>query len=197
MNRGDSGKGETKTTRAFVALDLDEASIHVVERAAAKLRKSAPSNASLRWTPSPQIHVTVKFLGNVTDATLDNIGDAVRALGDKLGALHVRVARIGGLPSLARATVLVAALEDRTGGLASLARRFEEHAVGIGVPREDRTYRPHVTLARVRAPSDLRTWVEGVALPPADLKLVGLALYRSDPGPSGANYTPLAHVPLT
>jgi 2'-5' RNA ligase len=187
---------EAEGTRAFVALDFEGASHDLVVGAAAKLRSSAPPQAGLRWTAPEQLHVTVKFLGRVSDSVLAAIGDAVRALGVERTSIDGRLEAISAFPSLARASVLVGALLDPSGGLGVLARRFEEVARAVGVPPEDRAYLPHVTFARLRTPRNLRPWLEGKVLPPADVRFSVLTLYRSDLSPSGARYTALVRAVL-
>lgn len=187
---------EATSTRAFVALDFDEASHDVVDAAAAKLRATAPPQAGLRWTAPEQLHVTVKFLGRVSDAVLAAFGDAVRAVGVEGATIGGRLEGVSAFPSLARASVLVGALVDPSGGLATIARRFEEAARVAGIPPEERAYRPHVTFARLRAPRNLRPWIEANALNRADVRFGTLTLYRSDLSPSGARYTPLARAIL-
>ena len=190
------GSGEEARIRAFVALDLDPASLDLVLRVTAALQASAPPGGHLRWTSPEQLHVTVKFLGSVSAAVLGAIEAEVRAFGGREPALRVTLRSIRGFSSLTRATVLVGALEEESGALASLARRFEERAVALGAPAETRAYRPHLTLARLRAPRNLRPWIDGLPFSPLALRLASLALYRSDLGPSGAKYTPLVRVAL-
>ncbi len=182
-------------TRAFVALDLDEASLDLVLGAAGALRASAPTGPEPRWTSREQMHLTVKFLGSASAPLLDAVADAVRACRAP-APLTARLVGAGGFPSDDAATVLVGMLDDRGGSLSALAQAVDTRAASLGVPADDRLYRPHVTLARFRERCPVGPWIRRTPLGPADLRFVALALYRSDTLPSGVRYTPLLRLPL-
>jgi 2'-5' RNA ligase len=141
------------------------------------------------------MHVTVKFLGHVSPEQ----ETGARELTCRTAAGHSGpVSSILGLSAFSsprRARVLVVRLAaDPT--LTGLAELVEHGAAKLGVAAERRSFRPHVTLARLRRPSNVESWVDGVTLPLATIRFEELVLFRSDPGPTGSRYTPLLRVSL-
>jgi 2'-5' RNA ligase len=132
--------------RCFVALDIGPEALEAVIAVQALLdtdlvRKVAPDT----------LHVTIKYLGEVS------IDDVARPL---LAAIVPLIAtalpelgegRIDGFPSLTQAHVIVLACSDPNGDIAKLAARADEAAAAMGVAREAHPFRPHLTLARVKA----------------------------------------------
>jgi 2'-5' RNA ligase len=177
--------------RTFVAFDLDDASLDAMAAIGARLAERAPRRAQAKWSTRAQLHVTAKFLGSTTEEQSRDVG-AWLARYEGTPAPRVRLARLDAFPFAGRARVLIGALEDASGALASIARDVEEHAATLGFPREARAYVPHVTFARLREPTNAREWLARAAGEPRDVGIVAIALYRSDAGPQGSVYTALA-----
>jgi 2'-5' RNA ligase len=178
--------------RAFVALDLDAKSVRRVARVAHRLRmgSGAPSAA---WTPAANFHLTVKFLGEIARTTLEPIAVAVGRLVEGHAAPSPGAVRLDAFPSVEAAEVIVALLDDPEGDLAALAGRVEEIASKHGAPADKRAYRPHVTLARLKMPYDVRRWLRPELAPGADACTVAaLTIFESTLGDQGATYTRLA-----
>jgi 2'-5' RNA ligase len=178
--------------RAFVAVDLDAMSLRRVARVADRLRvgSGAPSAA---WTPTSKMHVTVKFLGDIPRDAVERLTRAIEPL-----TLDKKAPRPGGFvldafPSPEACRVVVAILQDPHGELAKLAERLDKIGSKIGVATEARPFRPHVTLARVKVPYDVRRWLRPELAPGTDTcKVAGLTLFESKLGDQGSTYTPLA-----
>jgi 2'-5' RNA ligase len=178
--------------RAFVALDLDAMSIRRVARVADRLRMGSGA-PSASWIPAAKMHVTVKFLGEIPGDAVEPLSRTVEPL-----ALGKRAPRPGGFllgafPSTEACRVVVATLQDPHGDLAKLAERLDEIGSKIGVAPEKRAFRPHVTLARLKVPYDVRRWLRPELAPGTDTcKVLRLTLFRSDLGEQGSTYTRLA-----
>jgi 2'-5' RNA ligase len=183
---------EKTTIRAFVALDLDAMSVRRVARVADRLRMGSGAPSAV-WTPTAKMHVTLRFIGHLPV-------DAVAPLGKEVGALVVRKRsplpgsfRLDAFPSVEHARIVVAELEDPQGDLSKLAGRVDRIATKhAGPAAEERSFRPHVTLARLKRPYDSRKWVRPELSGADACRVVGLTLYRSDLGPQGSIYVPLA-----
>ena len=183
--------------RAFFALDIDEASLRAIGDLSRRLAssKERPS-AKMSFSDPAQMHVTVQFLGDIEDARAPEFV-AVAADLAYLGAPRALLDDPTAFPSALRARTIVVPLEDPDGALARLAAEVASRTLALGIPREARPYRPHVTLARVRSgPTDARAWLAKERVP-ASLKLSAFALYRSDAAPTGTKYTSLARFPYS
>lgn len=184
--------------RLFLALDLPAALAAPIHAVAAHAR--ARCAARLEWQPrfvaESRMHMTLKFLGNVDEARVPELGALVRDLAARHAPLPAEGAALDAFPRASRAHVLVLAFEDRTGAFASLSADLEGAAAVLGFARDDRPFRPHVTLARLKHTADLRAATrEPITLPPGTFDRV--VLYESVLGKDGPTYTPLATATLT
>lgn len=136
------------------------------------------------------MHVTLRFYGPTTPAQLAALREGTLAtVGAGAPEISVIARGVDGFPRAAKARVVVVALEDG-GGLAEIARAAEAHAIALGFAPEARSFKAHLTLARLKEPRDLRPiCAEPLALPPAHI--TGITLYESKTLPSGPVYTPL------
>ncbi|HEY8040091.1 MAG TPA: RNA 2',3'-cyclic phosphodiesterase [Polyangiaceae bacterium] len=183
-------KGET--IRAFVALDLDSMSLRRVARTADRLRmgSGAPSAA---WVPPAKMHVTLKFMAALPVDLVAPLGQALRALAEGKPAPAPSSFRLAAFPSAQGASIIVVELDDARGGVARLAEKVEKLTARHRLPREDRPFRPHVTLARLKRAYDARKWLRPeLAEGAGECRAATLTLYRSEPSPEGSAYVPLA-----
>ena len=171
--------------RLFTAIDIPP---DVKATLAALLDRLLPL-AKLHWIPIEKLHITTKFIGEWPEERLD---DLKRALGAVRGSapMEIVIRRAGWLPNPRSARLLYAGVEASE-SLTALAAATERAAVGVGVPVENRVYRPHVTLARTRKRVPLDTLKHG--LEEIELSAIGsyrtsaFALYLS----AGGKYTKL------
>jgi 2'-5' RNA ligase len=132
--------------RCFVALDIGPEALQAVAAAEALLEGDR-----LRRVAADSLHVTIKYLGEVS---VDDVARPVLAAVVPLiaqGLPELGDGRIDGFPSLTQAHVIVLTCSDPLGSIAKLAARADEAAAALGVEREARPFRPHLTLARAKA----------------------------------------------
>jgi RNA 2',3'-cyclic 3'-phosphodiesterase len=130
-------------------------------RAIAALEGSVPS---ARWVPVQNIHVTLAFLGRVDE---ERIGPLAAAIADAVQDhvdFTVRLGELGAFPSVRRARVIWAGLDDPSRGLAGLADSVAEAAEPLGFRREARAFQSHATIARLKVPAPVE-----LAVTPAPL----------------------------
>jgi 2'-5' RNA ligase len=172
--------------RLFAAADLPaDVRLPLAAWAAA----SADVCPGLRPVAEERLHLTLVFLGQRPDSEAEGLASRVGGCAD--GAVDVALGETLWLAPR-RPHVLTIALRDASGALLALQARVAD-ALGV---HEDRAYRPHVTVARVRKGERIRpSEVELPPAPEASFGLEALALYRSHLGPS-PRYEALARVPL-
>lgn len=181
--------------RAFVALDVDAATIAEATRLVASLQSGALAGVRASWVQSTRMHVTVRFLGDVEEQVAGRIGAGMRRLGAGVTErLSLRARTLGAFPSARRAHVLTMPLEVAQAGR-NLAEELEAVTVRAGLAPERRPWVPHLTLARFRQPADVQDVVRtpGLAL---EGWATGLTLYRSTLGSGGPTYDALARAEL-
>jgi 2'-5' RNA ligase len=183
--------------RVVFAVKISDA---VAAEVSAAMKAFPVRNPPWRWIPPENMHITLKFLGEVDERLLDDL----RAAGDAAAAaakpFRVVYGPFGAFPNLARPRVLFFQAVDGAESLAALARALEEGAERLGITREERPFRAHITLARIKEPLP-RAVAEKLgavpALSPAAGQVVNrFALMRSHLARSGATYEEVAGFPL-
>jgi RNA 2',3'-cyclic 3'-phosphodiesterase len=140
--------------RLFVALAPPAGVVEDLDAACAPFR---PQRADLRWTPTEAWHVTLAFLGEVSEESLARLLPRMERAARRHSALGLSFAGAGAFPSPGRANVLWSGLAGDRRALGELAQTVAAGAGRAGVPPPDggRRYRAHLTLARCRAPADV------------------------------------------
>ena len=188
-------KGDT--VRAFVALDLDTISLRRVARVAERLRMGSGA-PSATWTPLEKMHVTLKFAGELPRSAVAPLEQSLAPLVEGKDAPDGSPLRLDAFPSIPDATVVVVQLEDADGSLAKLAQKVEKVMLAYGVPREDRPYRPHVTLARLKRAYDARRWLRAeLSAGVGDCRAAGADFVREYLGGPGLHVYPARTVRLS
>ena len=163
--------------------------------AAERLRRHATDVA---WVAPGNLHVTLKFLGQVDEARVPALTDALRAALADRPTFDVAVRGLGAFPSPTRPRVLWAGLEDTTGGMRTLAERVDACCGRLGFAAETRAFAAHVTLGRVREARRQPALADALSRP-ADfgrLRVDRVSLMRSELSPRGARYSELFAAPL-
>ena len=168
------------------------------QRLATAIERLHPYAADVAWVAPANLHVTLKFLGQVEEARVSALADALRTALVDQRAVDVAVRGLGAFPSPTRPRVLWAGLEDATGGMTALAQRVDVCCARLGFPAETRDFAAHVTLGRVRE-ARRQPALADVLARPADfgrLRVERVSLMRSELSPRGARYSELFAAPL-
>jgi len=181
--------------RTFVALLIPKPWIDYLSRVEQDL---ADRMSGLSWVKPDNMHITVRFLGDLGDSGVRRAADSVRRGAGTHQAFPARLGVPGAFPSLERPRILWAGLSEGSDIAIALAKsvNLELKRDGFGPP--DKPFRPHITLARVRERSQ---GVEGFRRyappqPPEGAVLDRIVVMKSDLHPAGARYTPLEEIRL-
>ncbi len=141
--------------RLFVGLAPPPAVLDDLDAACAPFR---PLRDDLRWTSREAWHITLAFLGEVTDLSLTRLLPRLERAARRHRPFPLSLAGAGAFPSAARANVLWSGLSGDRRALAELAASVGAGArrAGAAPPDAGRRFQPHLTLARCRAPADVR-----------------------------------------
>lgn len=187
--------------RAFIALDLSDEILQHLDRVTKELQEELPKQA-VRWVPAHNIHLTLKFLGDVSEKNLAMVTSALKAEASAYTPFTISVGGLGAFPKTATPRVIWVGVEAPD-ALLELQRSLELQMERLGYAREDRRFSAHLTLGRVSrtaAPQQVRQI--GEALSSYVLGFIGMVkievlyLYRSDLRPEGAVYSRLFSAPL-
>lgn len=180
-----------KPVRAFVAVFPPPEVQKVLHRAALAL----PSGDAFRVTAPEKIHLTLKFLGEVPEGTLDRAKVSLAPIGEGHKPFEVATSGFGVFPSERKARILWAGVGEGSERLRALAHDVEEALEAAGFERETRPYVPHMTLGRARG-RPVGFDAGGLRAPALRFTVAGLDLVRSVPEAGGVTYTSLAAYPL-
>ena len=135
--------------RAFIAIDLPNEVREALAHRQRAIREVAEqrSRKAIRWTRPEGIHLTLKFLGEISEGKVADVANALRSLGD-FDPFRLAIAGVGFFPSRGQPRILWAGL-DAPGQLGELAARIESAMEPLGFEREARAFTPHLTLARI------------------------------------------------
>lgn len=184
-----------KTVRAFIAAPLEgpvyDKIVHLQQELAATL-------PSIRWVQPQTLHLTMAFLGDLSEESLEKIGKSMLSIGDILAPVDVTVGGLGAFPSLKRPRVIYLGLE---GGqpLLDLQASVTDMLNKLQVPWDDKPFKPHLTLGRCRQPvSHIEQRLDpfmGSQCGP--LHISRLVLYESQLTAQGASHLPRYETMLT
>lgn len=188
--------------RAFIAIELPPE----IQLRLSELRdelKATMSGLPLRWIPVENIHLTLKFLGDVSATNIETIADILRAECGHYAPMEMSVGELGVFPDLRHPRVVWVGVQFPD-ELLQLQQRLEVETQRLGYPAEERQFSPHLTLARVqRGASREEQAGIGEKLQVQKLGFLAaavideLALIKSELKPSGAVYTRLLIAPLS
>jgi 2'-5' RNA ligase len=186
--------------RLFTAIELGA---DVCARAAAlvdTLRRRAAASApqaKITWVAPHRMHLTLRFIGEVDDQRAESILAALRAP-VTIEPFDVRWERLGSFPPRGAPRVLWAGVASGHAELARAERAVSERLAAVGIPPEDRSYSPHLTLARVREPAGLKAapLFEGLDGTLGETRVNAITLFRSHLSPKGPTYIAMQHTPL-
>jgi 2'-5' RNA ligase len=175
--------------RLFVGIELDDRIRNEIE----DLVRPWRSLDGFRWVPAENLHLTLAFLGWVEVSTVDAIVDRLPTAAARPHAFSTRLSGAGRFPERGKARVLWVGLDDAGGALTALAETVQG-SLQDSFQREDRPYRPHITVARARRPVAVPGLETGGGSSSFDVDEI--ALFESHLGRQHARYEVLARSQL-
>jgi 2'-5' RNA ligase len=173
--------------RLFVGIRVSVPTANQLTACAEQLaRRGKDVGVDIKWVAPTNYHATLKFLGWTRDETIGALRDVLDAALAGVTRFTFRTSRLGAFPSLEKASVVWAGIEDG-GALAEVARRVEAATCGLGFASEPRPFHPHVTIGRLRETRAIRD----VVLPLAeqmfgDTRIEGVTLFESETKSTGS-----------
>jgi 2'-5' RNA ligase len=187
--------------RSFIAIELPEEA----KKGLARLRKELErhENKFVKWVDPGGIHLTLKFLGNISSKRVAEITKAIEEAAQGISPFHLEISGLGAFPNLRQARVLWVGIGGEVDRLSSLQQNTDSALAVLGFAKEERSFMPHLTLARIRqgaSPLERRNFGELVGSTIFEdkyhVKVEAISLMRSQLTPTGAIYTRLSAVGL-
>jgi len=187
--------------RTFIAVDIPVHIQQAIQQKTESLRKELDSTL-VRWVDAHNMHLTLKFLGDVSPANIDSLTQILSAEADLVHAFDMHIGGLGSFPNLRRPRVLWVGIQAEA-SLEALNRGVESACVRLGYESETRAFHPHLTLGRIKqdvSASDqqkIRRALEATTIDSLGIARVdSVQLYKSDLKPTGSVYTKLCSAPL-
>ncbi len=177
--------------RVFVAIELP----HNVRARLAEhidnLRSSMPE-VRASWSREDNLHLTLKFLGDIPVASVEQLSEAASITATKVGPFEIVVEGCGAFPPRGQPRVLWIGIDDPSGELSELNRTLEDQCAKAGFAREPRDFHPHLTIARIRKPQGSRRLAamhKEIGFNREIVRVLEMLVIRSELRSEGSKYT--------
>ena len=177
--------------RIFTAIDISAEARQKVSDYIADLQAEFPM-VRVGWERAEKLHLTLKFLGDIDEIKLQNLTDAVNETAKRLSDFKLRISQTGVFPSIKKARVLWLGIEYETGSMQKLNEILETECEGKGFSREKRSFKPHLTIARLREPQSSFKLIEKHLqndFESDEFTVSGITIYESRLQKTGSIYT--------
>ncbi len=187
--------------RAFIAIELTPEVQNSLEKVSRKLQAQVNARV-VRWVPPENIHLTLKFLGDVSVKNLDVLQELIAGEAAQHKPMEFSVGGLGAFPKTRRPRVIWVGIEAPA-ELHALQRSIEARTTRIGYPPDNRPFSPHLTIGRVNrsaSPEDIRNIGDVLNAMPVGflgaVRVQAVHLFKSDLRPTGAVYSKIFTTPL-
>jgi len=187
--------------RSFIAIELPEEVKTGLNRLQTELK--LPRHNFVKWVAPESIHITLKFLGNISPQKVTEITKVMEQASQGISPFQLEIHEVGAFPNMRQPRVLWLGIRGEIDKLVAWQQRIDSGLVPLGFAKETRPFTPHLTLARLRegvSPGDRRDFGELVMKTPTEvnyrINVTRLSLMKSQLLPGGAVYSRLAEVKL-
>ena len=185
----------SETFRAFIAIDLP-ASIRSSLAEAQEILKSF--GFRVKWVRPQNIHLTLKFLGNIDPDNIDKIVAAMTLAAKDFTGVSLVVKEIGVFPDIRRPRVIWAGLNGQPEILENLQQTLDSHLADLGFPKETRPFKGHLTLGRVKGKigsARMKTAIDKLkGFESQSFEINDIILFKSELRPTGVVYSKVQRV---
>ena len=144
--------------RIFIAVDISDEARCLAAEHIDKMRQHA-KDVRVGWERPEKLHVTLKFLGNVDEAAIDDVVNAVAPIADIFSAFEMAIIGTGVFPNPRQPRVLWLGVQDED-DLQGIAAKLDLELAKLGFEKEMRRFDPHLTIARIREPQKAKRLAE-------------------------------------
>ncbi|MFY9607498.1 MAG: RNA 2',3'-cyclic phosphodiesterase [Blastocatellia bacterium] len=186
----------SNSIRTFICIEVPDSLKERIDKLQQTLRQQ---DAKISWVKPSNIHLTLRFLGEVASACIPEVGAAVERAALRSRPIEIEVGTTGCFPSVKRPRVFWVGLPAVPDALADLHALIEEELAIGGFPPDDRRFSPHLTIGRVRSPQNASRVAENLittGFACESFQAAKVIVMRSEMNPGGSIYSPLFHVPL-
>lgn len=134
--------------RSFLAIEIPDTILKLVAEVQKALKSS---NADIKWVNPEDIHITLKFFGNIDESKIESIIKSVEKVIESFSPFSIKVKGVGSFPNLKAPRVIWVGVLDERGILSQFQNQLEKAFEKLGFEAEKRSFHPHLTLGRIRS----------------------------------------------
>jgi len=157
----------------------------------ARLKEAVP-DVRATWSRDANLHLTLKFLGEIPPASVSDLSTAASRAVAGLAPFSIQLEQTGAFPKQGQPRVLWVGINDSSGKLSELHARLEDESANAGFVKDGRAFHPHLTVARLRQPRHARTLAaahRAFEFEPVEITVSELLVIRSELSSEGSKYT--------
>ncbi len=178
--------------RCFIAIDIPE---NIKDAIAGFIEKYGLNLKGIRWIPAENVHLTLKFLGDIKEDLIPEIQKRLALICTRIDVFNINIRGAGAFPNLKYPNVLWIGI-DESEGLRRLYEDIEESMSDLGFEKEDRKFSPHLTIGRVKDRKGIEPVIKRLYTFKdtffGSIEVKEVLLMRSVLKPSGAEYSKIA-----
>ena len=184
--------------RCFIAIEIPETIQNQLVRIQGTLRKQIQKAS---WVKPGNIHLTLKFLGDVDPEDLESIGQAIEEVASRHRSFSLRIGGLGAFPNFARPRVMWTGVKAGGERVSTLAQDINIALSHCGFSVDTKKFNPHLTIARLKERVDLRPYANQYRqydrMHGAEMNVNTISLIQSQLHPTGAIYSTLQSYSIT
>ncbi len=174
--------------RTFIAFHLPPDVRKLLGNAVAELNRQI-LNRSIRWVKPELMHITLRFLGDTAETSLPALYDTLDSLAKQHNTLEFELDTLGCFPNCKRPHVVWAGLRGDLKRVSTLKQALDAALQNLGWQPENRPFRPHITIGRVKNKLQLQKLIGNIKLKPLPIQVSKIHLIESNLTPQGPIYT--------
>ena len=136
-----------KLIRTFIAVPVPELLFNLREKLKATVSEKT---GKIRWLRKDQIHLTVKFLGDTTEDSINDVRHVMQKVADEFKPFNISIQKTGCFPKIERPRVMWIGVSGELDKLYQLVEKIQKILNPLGFPKDEKKYHPHITIARAK-----------------------------------------------
>ena len=181
--------------RLFIAIDIPG---HIKDNVYSRIKTLLKENSHIKLVAAPNIHITLKFLGNVNINKIEKIKRAIKETADKFNRFKYEISgKINAFPGPRNARIIF--LEIGSGGeqISGIYRQLEDNLERIKIRKEKREFSPHITIARIKDKKNMENFIDEYKMDKIErLDCSNITLFESQLKSYGAEYSVIGEFDL-
>ena len=177
--------------RTFIAFELSSAIKEELGRLKQEIKKV---DADVKWSHPDNIHLTLKFLGNVEEEKIEQIKNILNEISSVEKPFEITLFKLGAFPSLDYPKVLWVGIDKNCSEVERIAKTLEDSLEKIGFEKEEKSFSAHLTLGRIKSGKNKAKLKEKLISSPVESRsseIKGMTLFKSELTPKGPIYNSL------